>query len=147
VNPNHNRPVWVMVIEDNPADVKLLRMALDTAQFAYEMTVIADGADALAVFEGMRHDSSTVPDIAVLDLNLPKYDGLEVLEAVRSNPRLAAMPMAVLTSSSSPQEKARIEIFELVTYIRKPSELDQYLSVGPMIRDFLIASRPRATPD
>ena len=134
---SHTRPMRVMVIEDNPADVALLRMALDNAGFPYDMTVITDGADALAALGKMNTDGCTVPDITVLDLNLPKYDGLEVLEAARANPRLADMPIAILTSSSSPRERSRIQMFRLVTYIKKPPELDEYLRIGPLLRDLM----------
>jgi CheY-like chemotaxis protein len=129
-----------MAIEDNPADVDLLRMALDNANFAYEMTVINDGAVAIGLFRQSDTGDFIVPDITVLDLNLPKYDGMEILEAARSNPLFAAMPIAILSSSSSPREQSRIQMFSAVKYITKPPDLDQYLGIGSIIRDFVKAS-------
>jgi CheY-like chemotaxis protein len=121
-------------------------MALDGAKFAYEMTVIDDGAEALALFRNGDGDQSSIPDVAVLDLNLPKYDGLEILEAARANPRFTAMAIAILTSSSSPRERSGIQAFALVRYITKPSDLDQYLGIGSSIRDFVIESRASRRP-
>jgi CheY-like chemotaxis protein len=130
-----------MVIEDNPADVALLRMALNTAQIAYELTLIPDGAQALALFNQIAQDGEAVPDIVVLDLNLPKYDGLEILEAIRANASFARMPIAILSSSSSPREQSRIQVFQLVKYLIKPLDLSQYLAIGPALRDFVLENR------
>ena len=131
----------VLAIEDTPADVELLRMALDGAQQAYDLTVVNDGAEALALLGRMNLDSDRLPDILVLDLNLPKYDGLEILEVVRKYPALDRLPILILTSSSSPRERASIQGFGLVRYITKPSDLDEYLKIGPFIRDFVLESR------
>lgn len=132
-----SRHLHILLIEDNPADVELLRMALDQARFPYNVTVIHDGAEALALF---RQSAAPLPDITVLDLNLPKYGGLEILEAARANPAYAAMPIAILSSSSSPRERSRIQMFDRVRYFTKPLDLDEYLSIGPLIRD--LAARP-----
>jgi len=131
--PTESKTVHVLLIEDNPADVELLRMALDQARFPYEVTVIHDGAEALELF---RKTADLLPDITVLDLNLPKYGGLEILEAARANPAYAGMPIAILSSSSSPRERSRIQMFDKVRYLTKPLDLDEYLSIGPIIRDF-----------
>ena len=131
--PTESTTIHVLLIEDNPADVELLRMALDQARFPYEVTVIHDGAEALELF---RKTADLLPDITVLDLNLPKYGGLEILEAARANPAYAGMPIAILSSSSSPRERSRIQMFDKVRYLTKPLDLDEYLSIGPIIRDF-----------
>jgi chemotaxis family two-component system response regulator Rcp1 len=136
-----SRPVRITTIEDNPADVQLLRMALNNAAFAYELTVITDGAAALTLFREMDPAASTMPDVVVLDLNLPKYDGLEILEVVRSNPSFGDIPIAVLSSSSSPREQARIQNFSRVKYMTKPSDLGQYLAIGQILRDFVKENR------
>lgn len=129
-----------MVVEDNPGDVELLRIALDSAELAYKMTVIEDGGEAIALFRDGNHGGLDIPDVAVLDLNLPKYDGLEILEVVRSNPEFAAMPIVILSSSSSPREQSRIRRFESVRYFTKPPDFDQYLTIGRLIRDFVAES-------
>jgi len=143
----HPTSIRVLVIEDNPADIELLRMAFDQANLVYHMSVLNDGASALAVFRDTRVEAPSVPDLTVLDLNLPKYDGLELLEAARANPRFASVPIAILSSSSSPRERSRIQGYGRVKYITKPPELDAYLAIGIVIRDFLLedSRRPNAT--
>lgn len=138
VETNSN-PVRVLVIEDNPADVELLRMALDDARLSCELTVLDDGGSALAAFSDAR--STLRVDLIVLDLNLPKYDGLELLDAARRGGRFTSVPIAVLSSSSSPREQARIEEYGRVTYMTKPTELDEYLSIGSKLREFLFSTR------
>jgi CheY-like chemotaxis protein len=131
----------ILAIEDNPADVELLRMALDSAEQAYDLTIVNDGAEALALLGRLNLESDRLPDVLVLDLNLPKYDGLEILEVVRKYPKLDHLPILVLTSSSSPRERASVQGFGLVRYITKPSDLDDFLKIGPFIRDFVLESR------
>jgi CheY-like chemotaxis protein len=132
-----DRAMRVMVVEDNPADVELLRMAMDHAGLRYEMTQISDGAEALLRVRQMAAENSALPDVIVMDLNLPKYDGLEVLGEVRSHARLADIPVTILTSSSSRRERLPIQMFRRVSYLTKPLDLDQYLDIGARIRDFL----------
>lgn len=134
--------VQILVIEDNLADVELLRMALDSADVTYGLTIIPDGADALTFFkQGPEDARATMPDLAILDLNLPKYDGLEILEAARSNGAFARLPIIVLSSSSSPRELAKIQAFGFVRFIAKPPDLDRYLRIGDVIKEFLTESR------
>src|SRR5579862_1756417 len=97
-----NRRVFqILVIEDNAADVHLLRMALEEAGVTFGLTVIEDGATALAF---IRHEGqyfqAPKPDLAVLDLNLPKVGGMEVLEALRHSSDMSNVPVAMVTSSS-----------------------------------------------
>jgi two-component system, chemotaxis family, response regulator Rcp1 len=132
-----DRPLRVLVVEDNPADVELLRMAMDHAGVAYEMTQISDGAEALLQVRQMAAGNSSLPDVIVMDLNLPKYDGLEVLEEVRSHVKLSDIPVTILTSSSSRRERLPVQMFRRVCYLTKPLDLDQYLNIGSRIRDFL----------
>ncbi len=144
VDPSTTRPVKVVVIEDNPGDVVLLRMAFEQASFECDMTVINDGADALALFRQKPGDATQfVPELAVLDLNLPKHDGSELLEAARDNEMFAKMPVAILSSSPSPRERSSLPAFERVCYITKPPELEQYLGIGAIIRDFYLANSSR----
>ena len=97
----------ILVIEDNPADVELLRWALEDAGLDCELTVIDDGRDALDfVLQRGKHAASSPPDLAILDWNLPKNDGLEILEGLRGNHAFDGVPVAVLSSSSSPRDRA-----------------------------------------
>ena len=132
------RKVQVLVVEDNPADVELLRWALGNAQVDCDLTVIDDGGEAMAFVQqrGKYLDTRT-PDLAILDLNLPKYDGIEILEAMRANQAFAGVPVAVLSSSSSPRDQARMEAFRIDRYITKPPDLDEYMQIGHIVKQLL----------
>lgn len=132
------RKIRVFAIEDNPADVHLLRLALESAEIDYELTVIDDGGDALD-FIGQRgkYTGTPIPDLAVLDLNLPKNDGLEILEAMRANRAFAEVPVAVLSSSASPRDRAKIEVFNIGRYITKPPDLAEYMKIGVALKGLL----------
>lgn len=134
-----DRKVSVLVIEDNPADVELLRWALQDANFQCDLTVLEDGGEALAFIQQRgKYADRTPPDLTILDLNLPKYDGLEILEAMRSTPGFESVPVAVLSSSSSPRDRSRMEAFQIAKYITKPPDLDEYLRIGRVIRELVL---------
>jgi CheY-like chemotaxis protein len=124
----------VLIVEDNLGDVELLRMALETASVDCDVTVIDDGRDALDYFSDV---AAALPDLVVLDLNLPKNDGLEILEAMRANPAFERVPVAVFSSSSSPQERSRVARLRVTRFIAKPPDLDEYLSIGWTLKDML----------
>lgn len=125
------RKILILVVDDNPADVHLLRLALIDAQLDCELTVIDDGAEALAFArqEG-NYEGSAIPELVVLDLNLPKRDGLEVLEAIRKNRALSDVPVAVLSSGLSPQQLTTMEGFNLAYRSTKPSTLEEFSKIG-----------------
>src|SRR5690348_4922584 len=101
-------PYRILLVEDSEADVYLMRKALESAALNFELIVIEDGAEALAYARDDFSEDSR-PHAAVLDLNLPKSGGAEVLQALRENKGLAALPIVVLTSSAHPREKAAME--------------------------------------
>lgn len=139
------RKAHILVVEDNPGDVDLLRMALETAEVDCTLTIIEDGGDAIAFLLGQEtYQNAPVPDLAILDLNVPKSDGLEILEAMRAAPRSAHVVVAVLSSSSSPRERARIDACGVALYLTKPSDLDEYLRIGSRLKELLAVSRSRA---
>jgi CheY-like chemotaxis protein len=132
----------LLVIEDNPADVHLLRSALATAELHCELTVIDDGADALAF---LRQPSATAPpDLAIVDLNLPKHSGQEIIEEMRATPAFREVPVVILTSSSSQRDRASLEHTHVRRYIVKPADLDEFMKVGWQIREVLLESGLRA---
>jgi chemotaxis family two-component system response regulator Rcp1 len=136
-----NGKAQVLVVEDNPADVELLRYALDSAGVDCDLTVIDNGGDALAFFQQRgRYSTSAPPDLTILDLNLPRYDGIEILEAMRANRTFADVPVAVLSSSSSPRERAKLEAFHIGRYITKPPNLDEYMRIGLIVKELLAAN-------
>lgn len=134
-----SRKVHILLVEDNPADVGLLRLAFKAAQLDCDLTVLEDGAEAL-LFIRHREDpgEASIPDLAVLDLNLPKNGGLEVLEAIRANSAFSGMPVAILSSSSSPRERAKIEEFGVDRFITKPLDLDGFLGIGSTLKSLLV---------
>jgi signal transduction histidine kinase/ActR/RegA family two-component response regulator len=125
------RKVRVLLVDDNPADVSLFRMALEDAEFNCELTVIDDGAEALAFVGQQRQKAGNhTPELAVLDLNLPKSNGLEILEAMSKTPAFANVPVAVMSSVLSPSDLAKIQRFKVAHYITKPSTLEEVLRIG-----------------
>jgi two-component system, chemotaxis family, response regulator Rcp1 len=125
----------LLVIEDNPADVDLLRRALAGAELDCQLTVIDDGAEALALF---RPGADTpVPDLAIVDLNLPKHSGLEVIAQMRANPNFAEVPVVIMSSSSAPRDRSSLEKFRIRRYIVKPADLEEFMRIGWQIRELL----------
>jgi two-component system, chemotaxis family, response regulator Rcp1 len=125
----------LLVIEDNPADVELLRRALAAAQLDCQLTVVDDGADALALF---RPGAGTqVPDLAIVDLNLPKHSGLEVIEQMRANPNFADVPIVIMSSSSARRDRSSLEKLRISKYIVKPADLEEFMKIGWQIREVL----------
>jgi len=132
------RKPQILVIEDNPGDVELLRMALDSVDLDCDVILIDDGEKAMALI-GTQQDpvSPEVPDLMVLDLNLPRSSGLDVLEAMRANEAFAFVPVAVLSSSPSARDRAKIESYNIGIYITKPSELEEFLKIGSILKGLL----------
>lgn len=132
----------ILLVEDNAADAYLFRMALENAKVNFELTVLSDGAEALAFVrrEG-KYAESPLPDLAVMDLNLPKNDGAEVLEAVRKSTQFSTLPVVITSSSASPREQARVEQLGIARYIRKPPDLEEFLRVGPVLKQILLENR------
>lgn len=132
--------IHILLIEDNPTDVELVRRALGVAGLSCDLTVLEDGAEALALLRRSETEA-VIPDLVVLDLNLPKHDGVEVLQAMRATTRFTAVPVAILSSSSSPRERAKIEQFRISRFITKPPDLDQFMKIGFILKD-LVAAKP-----
>lgn len=137
-------PFRILLVEDNDADVYLLRKALESAALNFELIVIDDGADALAYArsEGKYRDTAR-PHAAVLDMNLPRSEGTEVLEAFRRNERLSRVPVVVLTSSASPAERVRIERLGVECFITKPPDLEEFLQIGNVVAELLRKTQSR----
>ena len=130
--------IRILVIEDNPADVDLLRRAFKSARLDCELTLMEDGAEAMSFVRGEGpYAEAPPPDLVVLDLNLPKNDGIEVLQAMRATPLFSAVPVAILSSSSSPRERARVEQFHIGRFITTPPDLDEFLQIGSTLKSFL----------
>jgi two-component system response regulator len=130
--PNAN----VLLIEDSPADAMLLKIALDEAGFDYNLTAFRDGASAVEYVRAQSKDSG-LPDIILLDINVPKVNGLDVLKEIRRVDRFVKIPVLVLSSSQSPREQSALLSVTDVRFEIKPSDLDGYLELGRTIRSVL----------
>lgn len=130
-------PIEVLLVEDNPGDVRLTREALIEGKVRNNLSVVPDGVEALAFLrrEG-RYAEAARPDVILLDLNLPRKDGREVLEEIKADPALRSIPVVVLTSSEAERDIARAYALHANCYITKPVDLDQFITVVKSIEDF-----------
>ena len=137
-NGTPDRMVCILLVDDNPADVSFLRMALNDAKCNCELTVIGDGAEALAFVgqQGQKAGNRT-PELAVLDLNLPKSNGLDILEAMSKTQAFADVSVAVMSSVLSPSDLAKVQQFKVAHYITKPSTLEEFLRIGFTLRQLV----------
>jgi CheY-like chemotaxis protein len=128
----------LFLVEDNPADVQLFRMALDEAGVECNLVVFEDGGEVIEYIR--RADPAQPPpkpDMMILDLNLPKNDGLEILEIIRDTPVFADVSIVILSSSSSVRERAKLAAFHVREFIAKPPDLQEYLNIGKILRSLL----------
>ena len=127
-----SREVYIVIAEDSIPDVILLKEALRTAGIRAELKVFSDGEECASYF---RTTEKAPPDLIVLDLNLPKVDGFDLIRVVRSDRRYDKVPVAVLTSSTAPKDKTLSLDLGANTFISKPSRLDDFLeTIGSAVR-------------
>lgn len=132
-----SRPVDILLVEDSPADVRLTREALAEGKIRNTLSVVADGMEAMD-FLRRRNGFSAAPrpDLILLDLNLPRKDGREVLGEVKADPDLRRIPVVVLTTSGAEEDILRSYNLHANCYITKPMDLDKFFSVIKAIDDF-----------
>ena len=131
----------ILLVEDNLGDVELLQRALAIAGVECELSVISDGEEALArVQHRGEYASSALPDLVILDLNLPKVSGHQILAAARATDEFEAVPIVVLTSSSSLRERAQLNELRITRHIAKPADLDEYMQIGFELKQILETS-------
>ena len=132
-----SQPIEVLLVEDNPGDVRLTREALRDGKVHNNLSVAPDGVEALAFLrrEGKYQDAPR-PDVILLDLNLPKKDGREVLEEIKADPGLRNIPVVILTSSEAERDIAQAYALHANCYVTKPVDLDQFIHVVRSIEDF-----------
>ncbi len=131
------KPVEILLVEDNPGDVRLIVEALKDGKVLNKLSVVNDGAEALAFLcrEG-RYTNAPRPDIILLDLNLPKKKGIEVLAEIKSDPDLKRIPVVILTASSAEKDILNSYNLNANCYITKPVSLDQFIEVMKCIETF-----------
>ena len=131
------RPIEILLVEDNPGDVRLTQEALGEAKVRNHLAVTRDGVEALAYLRRQPpFEDATRPDLILLDLNLPLKDGREVLADIKADPDLRRLPVVVLTTSTA--EKDILESYNLHAncYISKPVDLEQFVGIVASIEDF-----------
>lgn len=134
----------VLLAEDNAADVYLIREALKEHEVACTLRIARDGRDVLALIGAS--ETAWRPDLIILDLNLPRHDGIEVLEKLKSTPAVMRVPVVVLTSSDSPRDRMTANELGATCYLRKPSNLEQFLELGAVFKELLARTREEAPP-
>lgn len=132
-----SRPVQILLVEDNPGDVRLTQEALKDGRVYVNLTVAHDGVEAMQVLrrEGSFADMPR-PDLILLDLNLPRKNGREVLEEIKADDILKRIPVIVMTTSKAEQDIHRAYNLNANCYVTKPVDLDEFLNVVRSIEDF-----------
>jgi chemotaxis family two-component system response regulator Rcp1 len=131
------KPIEILLVEDNPGDVRLTRESLAEAKVRNNIVVASDGVDAMAYLrQDGQHSNAIRPDLILLDLNLPRMNGFEVLDAIKEDSELRRIPVVVLTTSQA--EKDIIQSYNLHAnaYVNKPVDLEQFIKVIKSIEDF-----------
>jgi len=131
------RPVDILLVEDNPGDVRLTQEALKEGKVLINLWVVPDGVEAMAFLnrEG-EYVAAARPDVILLDLNLPKKDGREVLEEIKRDTSLRRIPVVILTTSSADRDILDAYDLHANCYITKPVNLEQFITVVQSIEDF-----------
>jgi CheY-like chemotaxis protein len=136
-NQRKLKQIDILLVEDNPGDVRLTREALKEGKVLNTLQVVGDGIEAL---EFLRHTGpyakSPHPDIILLDLNLPKKDGREVLADIKSDPNLRRIPVVILTTSKAEEDIIKSYDLHANCYITKPVDLDQFITVVKSVEEF-----------
>ncbi len=129
--------IEILLVEDNPGDVRLTREALKDGKIVNNLHVAEDGVDALAFLrrEGKYHNAVR-PELILLDLNLPKKDGREVLAEIKADKELKRIPVVILTSSAAEQDIVKSYNLHANCYVTKPVDLDQFINVVKSIEHF-----------
>lgn len=127
----------IVLVEDNSADVVLVRRALETYGVQGEITVLTDGEKAIHFIEMMDASAAQCPALAIIDLNLPKRSGSEVIQALRQSQRFGALPIIVLSSSGAQRDRADAVRLGVDRYVAKPTLLDEFMNVGAVFREMI----------
>lgn len=130
-------PIEILLVEDNPGDVRLTVEVLKDARIANALNVVSDGVEALDYLRRQDRFADAAPvDLILLDLNLPRKDGREVLAQIKDDPELRKIPVIVLTTSSAESDVAAAYDLHANCYITKPVDLDMFMDVVRSIEDF-----------
>jgi two-component system, chemotaxis family, response regulator Rcp1 len=137
---SNGQPIFVLLVDDSPGDVRLTREALKGAKIHVDLAVAQDGTEAMTfLMRQGEHAMALRPDLILLDLNLPKKDGREVLKEIKESPTLKSIPVVILTTSASDADIRRSYMLHANCYITKPVDLDGFLTVVKSIDSFWLS--------
>ena len=133
---------FILVIEDSAADVMFLREALKIHEIPLRLVVLDDGEKAIQWVEASAATTEpVVPAAVLLDLDLPKRRGVEVLETIRSKPHLVQTPVVIFTSSASYSDRERIERYPSTRYFQKSADFDEFMRIGDVLREIVSSGK------
>ena len=131
------RPIEILLVEDNPADVRMTVEILKETKVRNTLTVAADGVEALEMLHRAgKYSQAVQPDLILLDLNLPRKDGKQVLAEIKADPILRRIPVVILTSSRAEEDIIKSYSLYANCYVTKPVDLEQFVKVVKSIEDF-----------
>jgi CheY-like chemotaxis protein len=133
------RPIEILLVEDNPGDARLTREALREGRMRNRLHHMRDGVEALAFLRREApFEDAPMPDLVLLDLNLPRKNGTQVLAEMKEEPRLRLIPVVVLTTSEAEQDVLRTYELHANCYITKPVDLDKFLAIVRAVEEFWV---------
>jgi CheY-like chemotaxis protein len=137
--PNLAPPIEVLLVEDDPGDVLMTQEAFADYKIANRLTVVTNGEDAIAYMrKSGRFADVPTPDLVLLDLNLPRRNGREVLREIKDDPELRRIPVVILTTSEAEEDVLASYLLRANAYVRKPVDFDQFVAAVRAIDDFFI---------
>lgn len=132
-----NRPINILLIEDNPGDVRLTQEAFKEGKVSTNLEIVMDGVEAIKYLRKQeKYANAVTPDLILLDLNLPKRDGREVLKEVKADEHLKRIPIVILTTSNAEQDIIKSYNLHVNCYINKPVDYDKFFDIIQKIEDF-----------
>ena len=137
MTPNSLEQLSLLVVEDSPADVFLLREVMKQEGLSCRMEVAEDGEKAIRILNDVDAGSQQAPDLLLVDLNVPRQNGTQVLEHLRSSPRCGKTPVVMMSTSDTPTERKRAFDLGATEYFCKPSSLTEFMRLGKLVRRLL----------
>jgi chemotaxis family two-component system response regulator Rcp1 len=132
--------VSILLVDDNPADVLLVREALKWHEVNSDLIVARDGDDAIRLMDEIDSKLLQCPDLVILDLNLPRKTGFEVLQRIRTSPCCGETPVIILSSSDAQSDRQKAKLLGASQYLQKPSNLHDFMSIGATLKDMLASA-------
>ncbi len=132
-----NSSANIVLVEDNPLDIFVVRNLIEELGINCRLHVYSDGEEILTYLAALDASDDHCPDLVLMDINIPKCSGTEVLQWIRKSVRCGELPVILLTSSDRPRDREQAERLGVLYYFRKPTDLDEYMKLGPILRQVL----------